>query len=191
MQRGEEAKEIQLQLVDIWGQGGPQTSDKLRTGISNLSITYSRVGELDNAESMLREPLRRDIEAFGDDMDHKVIVISKINFGQILSQAGKWEEAEELQLSAMEASMRIFGMDNLVTLSYISNAAWTLQKQGKYEMAKELQLQVIAGRIRLQGPNHPQTLEICGNLAETLGNLHEYKEARHYARRALGYYSAK
>ncbi|KAJ5947986.1 hypothetical protein N7466_001001 [Penicillium verhagenii] len=190
-ERWEEAKEIQLQLVDIWGQGGPETSDKLRTGISNLAITYSRLGELENAEIMLRESLRRDIEAFGDDMDHKVIVVSKINFGQILSQAGKWEEAEELQLSAMEASMRIFGMDNLVTLSCMSNAAWTLQKQGKYEMAKELQLQVVAGRTRLQGPNHPQTLGICGNLAETLGNLHEYKEARHYARRALGYYSAK
>ncbi|KAJ5093562.1 kinesin light chain [Penicillium angulare] len=189
-ERWAEAKEVQLQLVDIWERGGEETVDKLRTGIKNLAITCSNLGELDEAERMLRQGLDRDIEAFGDNMDHETIVLDKINLGQILAQQEKWDEARTLQLSAVEASLRLFGLDSPITLNCMSNAAWALQQQGEYEEAKELQLEVVAGRTRMYGPNHPLTLKICGNLAATLGGLHEYDEARRYARRALGYYAA-
>ena len=185
-----EAKELQLQLVDIWEKGGEETANRLRTGIKNLAVTCSHLGELDDAERMLREALQRDIEAFGDDMENKSIVLDKINLGQILAQQEKWTEAGELQLTAMEASIRVFGLDNPFTLDCMSNAAWALQQQGKYEEAKKIQLQVLSGRTRLYGPNHPLTLKICGNLAETLSHLNDTNDARRYARRALGYYSA-
>lgn len=185
-----EAKELQLQLVDIWEKGGEETANRLRTGIKNLAVTCSHLGELDDAERMLREALQRDIEAFGDDMENKSIVLDKINLGQILAQQEKWTEAGELQLTAVEASIRVFGMDNPFTLDCMSNAAWALQQQGEYEEAKKLQMQVLSGRTGLYGPNHPLTLKICGNLAETLSYLNDPNEARRYARRALGYYSA-
>ncbi|KAJ5267553.1 kinesin light chain [Penicillium angulare] len=189
-ERWAEAKEVQLQLVDIWERGGPETVGQLRTGIKNLAITCSNLGELDEAERMLRQGLDRDIEAFGDNMDHESIVLDKINLGQILAQQEKWDEARVLQLSAVEASLRIFGLDSPITLNCMSNAAWALQQQGEYVEAKELQLEVVAGRTRMYGPDHPLTLKICGNLAATLGGLHEFDEARKYARRALGYYVA-
>jgi Tetratricopeptide repeat len=56
---------------------------------------------------------------------------------------GRWNEAEELQVSVMETTMRVHAEEHPNTLQSMGNLACTYQTQGQWKEAEELEVSVI------------------------------------------------
>ena len=98
-------------------------------------------------------------------------------FGLIYSEAGRWRDAEELEVQVMQACLRLFGPEHPDTLVSIGNLASTYSDQGRWKEAEELQVQVKEVCLRMLGAEHPDTLISMGNLALTYWNQGRWKGA--------------
>ncbi|USP76252.1 kinesin light chain 3 [Curvularia clavata] len=112
---------------------------------------------------------------------------------------GRYNEAEELFVQAMETRKRVLGKEHLSTLISMANLASTYEKQGRWKEAEELEVQVMEislrwkqGRwkeaeellvqvtemsLRVLGEEHPNTLTSIANLASTYRKQGRWKEA--------------
>ncbi len=96
--------------------------------------------------------------------------------GFMLSQ-GQWNKAEELELQAVETSLRVLGAEHPDTLSTMANLALTYSNQGRWKEAEDLGLQVLETSLRVLGAEHPHTLTRMGSLAVIYLNQGQWKEA--------------
>lgn len=79
--------------------------------------------------------------------------------------AGRWEEAEQLQLHVTERSKTRFGAANSSTLINMAHLALTYEKQGRLNEAEKIFSQVMEACKLQFGNNHPHTLTSMDNLA--------------------------
>ena len=91
----------------------------------------------------------------------------KAEFALVFFEAGRWKEAEELQVQVMETSQRVLGQEHPHTLTSMANLASTYRNQGRWTEAEELEVQVMETRQRVLGQEHPSTLTSMNNLAFT------------------------
>jgi len=98
-------------------------------------------------------------------------------FALVFSEAGRWKEAEELEVRVVETTKRVLGEEHPDTLSSIANLAATYRNQGRWKEAEELQVRVMEARKRVSGEEHPDTLSSMANLASTYWNQGRWKEA--------------
>ncbi|KAL8744495.1 MAG: hypothetical protein Q9190_003274 [Brigantiaea leucoxantha] len=98
-------------------------------------------------------------------------------FALAFSEAGRWKEAEELDVQVMETRKRVLGEEHPHTLTNIANLASTYWNQGRWKEAEELDVQVMETRKRVLGEEHPYTLSSMSNLAFTLNYQNRNKEA--------------
>jgi hypothetical protein len=99
------------------------------------------------------------------------------NFGLAFYEAGKWKEAEELEVFVMQTTKRVLGEEHPDTLTAMGNLAGTYRKQGKWNEAEELGVLVMQTSKRVLGEEHPDTLTAMANLAATYQNQGKWKEA--------------
>ena len=99
------------------------------------------------------------------------------NFALTLYEAGKWKEAEELNVQVMETRKRVLGLEHPDTLASMGNLASTYRNQGRWKGAEELDVQVMETSKRVLGLEHPSTLTSMGNLASTYRNQGRWNEA--------------
>ena len=78
-----------------------------------------------------------------------------------------WKEAEELQLQVKDASLRVLGEEQPITLLAIGHLTETYSNTGKWKDAEELHLQVSNACLQVLGEEHPDTLLAIGNLTAT------------------------
>jgi hypothetical protein len=71
---------------------------------------------------------------------------------------GKSNEAEMLQVEALEARQRLLGPEHPDTLTSMNNLASTYWNQGKSNEAEVLEVEVLETQKRVLGPDHPNTL---------------------------------
>jgi hypothetical protein len=83
----------------------------------------------------------------------------------VLSEQGKYTEAETLLLQTLELKKDVLGDDHPDTLASMNNLAEVLCQQGKYTDAETLQLQTLELRKKVLGDDHPSTLARINNLA--------------------------
>ena len=98
-------------------------------------------------------------------------------FALVFSEAGRWKEAEELEVRVMEARKRVLGEEHPDTLVSIGNLASTYRGQGRWTEAEELEVQVMEVMKRVLGEEHPDTLRSMNNLAFTLKSQCRNEEA--------------
>ncbi|KAL8815792.1 MAG: hypothetical protein Q9223_005111 [Gallowayella weberi] len=98
-------------------------------------------------------------------------------FALAFSEAGRWKEAEELEVQVMETSQRVLGEEHPDTLTSMANLASTYRNQGRWKEAEELEVQVLEISQRVLGEEHPFTLTSMANLASTYWNQGRWKEA--------------
>jgi diphthamide synthase (EF-2-diphthine--ammonia ligase) len=60
----------------------------------------------------------------------------------IYHDEGRWKEAEELEVQAMESNARMLGEEHPHTLISMGNLASTYRNQGRRKVAEELEVQV-------------------------------------------------
>jgi tetratricopeptide (TPR) repeat protein len=90
------------------------------------------------------------------------------NLASTYRNQGRWKEAEELEVQAMETSLRVLGQEHPDTLSSMANLAATYRNQERWKEAEKLFMQVMETRKRVLGQEHPDTLTSMNNLAFTL-----------------------
>ncbi|THX68822.1 hypothetical protein D6D04_10470 [Aureobasidium pullulans] len=90
------------------------------------------------------------------------------NLAATYRRQGRWKEAEELEVSVMEARKRVLGEGHPDTLTSMANLASTYWSQGRWEEAEELQVLVMEARKSVLGEGHPNTLTSMASLAYTL-----------------------
>ena len=80
------------------------------------------------------------------------------NFALVFSEAGRWDEAEKLDVQVMETSLRVLKEEHPDTLTSMANLASTYRNQGRWDEAIELIQVVVNLRTKIIGVNHPDTL---------------------------------
>lgn len=98
-------------------------------------------------------------------------------FGRVYSLEGRWREAEELEVQAMEARKRVLGAKHSDTLISISNLATTYWNQERWREAEELGVRALEAGKRVLGAEHPNTLTSMSNLAWRYSSQERWKEA--------------
>ncbi|KAF2260812.1 HET-domain-containing protein [Lojkania enalia] len=94
-----------------------------------------------------------------------------------LYEDGRYNEAEELFMQAMEIRKKKLGADHPSTLTSMANLASTYRNQGRWEAAEELEVQVMEIRKKKLGADHPSTLTSMNNLAFTWKGQGRNREA--------------
>jgi tetratricopeptide (TPR) repeat protein len=98
---------------------------------------------------------------------------------------GRWKEAEELNVQAMQMRKRVLGDEHPDTLTSMANLASTYMNQGRWKEAEELNVQAMQMRRRVLGDEHPDTLLSMSNLAQALSGQGKYEEAETMNRQTL------
>ncbi|KAI4098876.1 MAG: hypothetical protein L6R37_006269, partial [Teloschistes peruensis] len=88
-------------------------------------------------------------------------------FALAFSEAGRWKEAEELEVRVLQTRKRVLGEEHPDTLTSMANLAATYRDQGRWKEAEELEVRVLQTRKRVLGEEHPDTLTSMANLAST------------------------
>jgi DNA transposition AAA+ family ATPase len=97
--------------------------------------------------------------------------------GLCLSEDGRWNEAEELEVQVMEILKKKLGADHPDTLTSMANLAVTYSEQGREDEAEKLQIDVLELRKKKLGADHPSTLTSMANLAMTYSKQGRQDEA--------------
>jgi tetratricopeptide (TPR) repeat protein len=183
-----EAITLLEQIVDAWKTPEGEETVKSLAVLNNLAVVYmdAEIHRLEEAEALIHRVIRGSALLHGENNPNSLG--QKSNLAQLFARQGKWAEAKALELEVLEIRKRTLGMDNPTTIQCLSSIGWVYsQQEDRLQEAKTIQLEVLERRMRVQGAAHPATIGIIGNLAETLSKLGEMKEARRYARMALGY----
>ena len=79
--------------------------------------------------------------------------------------SGRWKEAEELNMQAMEMRKRVLGQEHPDALTSMANLASTYQNQGRRKEAEQLEMQVMGTSARMVGVDRLNLLSSMDNLA--------------------------
>ena len=99
------------------------------------------------------------------------------SFALVFSEAGRWDEAEKLEVQVMETRKRVLKEEHPDTLTSMANLASTYRNQGRWDEAEKLEVQVMETRKRVLKEEHPDTLTSMANLASTYRNQGRWDEA--------------
>jgi tetratricopeptide (TPR) repeat protein len=94
-----------------------------------------------------------------------------------LHHQGQWEDAERLQLKAVELREQVLGSEQPSTLTSMANLASTYRNQGRWKEAEKLDVQVMETSKTKLGADHPSTLTSMAGLASTYRNQGRWEEA--------------
>ena len=76
--------------------------------------------------------------------EHPDTLTSMNNLANVLSDQGKYEEAEEMHRQVLAVKETVLGKEHPDTLTSMNNLAEVLSNQGKYEEAEEMHRQVLS-----------------------------------------------
>ncbi|KAJ7823902.1 P-loop containing nucleoside triphosphate hydrolase protein, partial [Mycena leptocephala] len=173
--RYEDAKELELPVVEMRKQVlGDDHTDTLEA-IGNLASTYHNLGEFHKAEVLQALVLEKRKQILGD--DHPDTLQAMGNLVSMYNGLGKFQKAEEIGVVVLEKRTKVLGDEHPKTLRAMGNLASTYHSQGDFHRAQELEVVVLDKRRQVLGDDHPDTLQAMGNLGCTLHRLHQFWEA--------------
>ncbi|WP_258037295.1 MULTISPECIES: tetratricopeptide repeat protein [unclassified Streptomyces] len=117
--------------------------------------------------------------------DHPDTLTTRSNLASSYSDAGRTQEAIELQEWVLADEERLLGADHPDTLTTRSNLASSYSDAGRTQEAIELKERVLAERERVLGTDHPDTLTTRTNLAISYRDAGRAREALELGERVL------
>ena len=90
---------------------------------------------------------------------------------------GRWNVAEELLKSALDARRALLGNEHEDTMLVMAQLVYLYNEQRRWKEAEEQGLEVIEVRQRVLGEEHPYTLTSMNNLVYTYWQQGRWKEA--------------
>jgi len=150
---------------------------------TDLTNEYRKSGKLDDAKAKIRQEIRDAGWHAAEDSRIITILIDSLSF--LLIGQGLWDQAEELEVQALETRKRVLGPEHPDTLISMANLASTYRNQGRWDHAEELEIQALETRKRVLGLEHPDTLISMANLASTYRNQGRWDQAEELEIQAL------
>jgi Tfp pilus assembly protein PilF len=83
--------------------------------------------------------------------------VSVSRFGLVLSNQGKYEDAEAMHRRALEAQEKVLGHDYPHTFTSVDNLGIVLLSQGRYEEAEAMHRRALERCEELLGHEYPYT----------------------------------
>jgi len=107
------------------------------------------------------------------------------NLAHIHHVQGKYPEAEQLQLRAIDIWQQTGGPIHLDVATGINNLASIYEDEGKYEQAEKFFQQALDIRTQLLGSSHATVADSLNNLGFLYGRLGRYEQAELMQRQAI------
>ncbi|KAF7344868.1 FabD/lysophospholipase-like protein [Mycena venus] len=163
-------------LVHAWSQEMISDSKSCQSSAGAiLAMAFSEIPSQDQMlASLLFLPHVESISQFNTDIAPGF----QLQYAEIFLKAGKYKQAEKLQVEVLEKWKEALGDNDRSTLIAMGNLAVTYSRLGEFKKSQELEIVVLEKRKQLLGDNHPETLTAMGNLANTYSNLGEFKKAQ-------------
>ena len=144
------------------------------------------------AERVLRDAIDMHVTHAGPE-DPMAAYLTSVLGGNVLSQGGRFAEAETVLRRALDRIAAAFGPDHVNTLVTRNNLAQSLAYQQRWDEAAEVFEDLLARTERVLGPEHPNALGQRSNLASVYGNagraelaLETLRPAYEAAQRSMG-----
>jgi tetratricopeptide (TPR) repeat protein len=131
------------------------------------------------------EALRRVLRGTKDDQREYAASLLRRSQAESLVQKGRYREAEEDFLKALDTCRKVLGEDHPDTATSWTNLAYVLSVQGRYKETEEIYRKALAMRRKALGEAHPATALSCSNVAFNLNDQGRYPEAEKFSREAL------
>ncbi|KAJ7819157.1 hypothetical protein B0H13DRAFT_2453612 [Mycena leptocephala] len=154
--RSEEAKELDLAVLEKRKQVlGDDHLDTLHA-MSDLALTYQKLGKFHKAEELQVVVLQKQKQFLGD--DHPDTLREMGSLALTYNHRGEFHKAEELQAVVLEKRKQVLSDDHPSTLLVMGDLATTYHNLGKFHKAEELEVVVLQKRKQVLGDDHPHTL---------------------------------
>jgi tetratricopeptide (TPR) repeat protein len=108
--------------------------------------------------------------------------------GDLYSDQGKLQEAEEMYQRALAGCEKALGADHTSTLNTVNNLGSLYSDQGKLKEAEEMYQRALVGYEKALGADHTSTLNTVNNLGSLYKDQGKLKEAEQMYQRALAGY---
>ncbi len=159
-----------------------QNNAAIATSQSNLAMVLNDLGELEEAEKLLRAALASDEKSY--QAGHPSIARSQSNLALVLKGLGGLEEAEKLLRSALASAEKSYQAGHPSIARSQSNLAMVLQDLGGLEEAEKLLRSALASDEKSYEARHPSVAIRQWNLAAVLKELEMLEEARDLIQKA-------
>ncbi|CAE6523258.1 unnamed protein product [Rhizoctonia solani] len=174
LDRFEEARALQVWVLDAWKRVGGKDDPITLMSMSNLATTYSKMGQLEMARALHEQVLATRKRVLGK--DHPNTLVSANGLAITYSRLGQREEAKILLVQVVDAYKQVSGKDHPYTLRCMANLALCHEQLGQLEEARALYEQVLDARKRVLGNDHPDTLENLNRLGSIYLELGLWEE---------------
>lgn len=160
-------------------QGRP---DLEALALGRLAILRTNEHRDSEAEAAARRALALETRLHAP--DSLALADARNNLGVVLSNAGRFDEARELQLQAL-ATRRAHGPDGEAVASSLHNLGFLEHRAGRGEASLPHYREALALKTRLLGEGHLSTVRTLANLGTALMDLQRLGEALPVLERAL------
>ncbi len=161
---------------------GPLAPATLRAQ-SDLGTARYFLGDLETAESELREVLEKQRQVLGE--DHPDVVNTTTVLVETLLYQNRLEEADALGTPVLEIARTSLGPDDETTLDLLNSMAQVAGDQLDFERSEALYLELIPALEKRFGTEHPHTLSVMTNYGWLLRLARRHAEAEKVTREAL------
>jgi tetratricopeptide (TPR) repeat protein len=151
--------------------------------MGNLAGVLHGLGELAEAETLMRQRLEMSIETFG--VDQAETATAANNYSVLLLELEKLDLARALAEQALTTRRKLFGDEHPETNTAFMNLAGVQMAMRESAAAAENYRRALAGMQNALGPDHPNCVNAMSNLAWALEDIGEYEEAERLFREAL------
>jgi len=119
-------------------------------------------------------------------LESDIIIGSRNIFKEgLLSQQGKYAEAEAFARETLQLREKVLGKEHPDTLTSMNSLADWLRQQGKYDTAEPLYRETLQLREKVLGKEHPDTLKSMHDLASLYHSQGKYDAAEPLYRETL------
>jgi tetratricopeptide (TPR) repeat protein len=147
--------------------------DKEYKLVLKLSTIYHISGNYEEAEKLCRNVIDYALES-----SDNLLMLAALNImGLIYLAQNKYDEAEELFITAIEIDKKTIGINHSYYSSHLHNLALAYDAQKKYVEAEKTYKEAIELTRLNDGTNHPNYASNLTNLASTVSSLGKYAEA--------------
>ncbi len=141
---------------------GDELHDTIMTAESNLAYYYQKTGRYLDAETTLRELVRRKEVFFG--VGHQKTILTYMQLAACLTQAGKLQLADQMY-EKISKLLSTYDPRHPILLYFKKQLSGFHQLKGNTKQAEVLQLEVLDRMKEQLGETNPETLSSLNDLA--------------------------
>ena len=151
--------------------------------LDRISGSQFGLGQYSASERSLRDLLSLRTIILG--MNHPMTLKSMSDLASVLTERGKYNEAEVVSGEALVKIKDVLGLDHRTTLKAMCHHSFLLMQQGRYEVAESINRETLTQYRRVVGLWHPETIYCMEVLAKILWRRGRFEEAESSWRQAL------